>query len=161
MLLCRTLSILIIYSTERLSFTYVFMFLSYYRQLSTDLKMKNYDIKTRFVSHQRPKDWANKTCINFIIFYFNIRGKLSVIRFLVWLRNSSNPVLIHRTFISVSLFCFADRQTGILLLRMTQVHSHAHTHTHSHAWSGNLIMHNINIHHEWKGLSINQKIILS
>ena len=44
---------------------------SYYRELSADIKMKNYKNKIS----ERPKALANKTGIN-----FNIRGKLSVER---------------------------------------------------------------------------------
>ena len=41
---------------------------SYNRQLSEDIKMKNYRIKTSFVSPEGPKTRANKTGINFMIF---------------------------------------------------------------------------------------------
>ena len=44
-----------------------------------DIKMKNYEIKTSFVSPEELKDSANKTSINFSDFYFNIHGKLFVI----------------------------------------------------------------------------------
>ena len=47
--------------------------------------MKNYVIKTNFVSPEGLKNikYTIKTGINFMIldFYFNIRGKLSVIRY--------------------------------------------------------------------------------
>ena len=52
---------------------------SYYRQLSADLKIKKYKIKTSFVRPEVPKAWTYKTWINSKI-YFNIHGKLSVIR---------------------------------------------------------------------------------
>ena len=50
-----------------------------YIQLSTENKMKHYKIMTIFVSPEEPKARANKTDINFMI-YFNIHGKLTVIR---------------------------------------------------------------------------------
>ncbi len=40
----------------------------YNRHLSTDIKMKNYKIKTIFVSPEGPEARANKTGINFMIF---------------------------------------------------------------------------------------------
>ena len=43
---------------------------SYYRQLSEDSKIKNYRIKTSFVSPERPKELANKTGSDFMIFIF-------------------------------------------------------------------------------------------
>ena len=47
----------------------------YYRQLSADIKMKNFMIKTSFVTADGPYTLADETG-----FYFDIRGKLSVIR---------------------------------------------------------------------------------
>ena len=41
---------------------------SYHRQLSVDIKMKNHNIKTSFVSHEGPNARANKTGINFMNF---------------------------------------------------------------------------------------------
>ena len=41
---------------------------TFYRQLSTDIKMKKYKFKTSFVNTEGPKSRANKTGINFIIF---------------------------------------------------------------------------------------------
>ena len=52
---------------------------SYYRQLFTKFKMKKNLIKTSFVIHEGPKAKADKNGIDFMIFYFNISGKLSVI----------------------------------------------------------------------------------
>ncbi len=39
-----------------------------YRQQSADIKVKNYKIKTSFVSSEGPKVWAIKTCFNSMIF---------------------------------------------------------------------------------------------
>ena len=53
---------------------------SYYRQLSADIKMKNYKIKTSLVRPEGSNARANKTCINFMIFLFlGILVKLSTI----------------------------------------------------------------------------------
>ena len=41
----------------------------YYRQLSVDIKMTNFKIKTRFVNPERPKARANKTYIIFILIF--------------------------------------------------------------------------------------------
>ncbi len=48
-------------------------YLSYYRQLSANIKMK---IKTSVCnSAEATKHYANKTVTNFMIFHFNIREK--------------------------------------------------------------------------------------
>ena len=47
----------------------------YYRQLSADILMKTYKIKTSFVSPEGPKVRANKSGITFF-FNFNISRKL-------------------------------------------------------------------------------------
>ena len=59
-----------------------------------------YKIKNSFVRSVRTKARYNKTGINFMIWYFDIRRKLSVIRWYtwlsVWLRIGSNPSDIKR-----------------------------------------------------------------
>ncbi len=55
---------------------------SYYRQLSADIKMKNYRIKTIVFSLKRPKALAKKTGINFMVFFIFV--------FNFWLRSSFN-----------------------------------------------------------------------
>ena len=54
--------------------------------------MKNHSIKTSFVSPEGPNDRSNKTGIDFMIFYFNISGKLTGTRYMIlmWLRTGSN-----------------------------------------------------------------------
>ena len=49
----------------------------YYKQLSVDIKMKNYEFKTSFVNPEWQKVRSNKTGINFMI---NISpfGKISI-----------------------------------------------------------------------------------
>ena len=65
---------------------------SYYRQLSADIKMKNYMIKTRFVSPEGPKAWSNKAGINFMI-----RGKnLCNTMLYMILQYGTNPADINR-----------------------------------------------------------------
>ena len=57
--------------------------------------MKNYRIKTSFISPDGPK--ANKTGIITIIFHFIIRGNFSDMHgFSMWLRTGSNPADINR-----------------------------------------------------------------
>ncbi len=53
---------------------------SYYKQLSMNIKIKNYKINTSFVSQGLWPLEANKTVCNLIIFHVNIHGKLSMIR---------------------------------------------------------------------------------
>ena len=48
-------------------FDLIIVIASYYRQLSVDIKMKNYMIKTSFVDSEGPKTRANITGINVII----------------------------------------------------------------------------------------------
>ena len=51
-----------------LSLLQIFLnFVSYYRQLSVDIEMKNHKINTNFVSLEGPKARANKSGINFMI----------------------------------------------------------------------------------------------
>ena len=50
---------------------------SYYRQLSADIKMKIIRLKPVLLAPKGAKAWANKTGI---IIFFNIRRKLFVIR---------------------------------------------------------------------------------
>ena len=54
--------------------------------------MKNHRIKTSFVSPEGPSARPNKTGIDFMIFYCNISGKLTVTRYMIlmWLRTGSN-----------------------------------------------------------------------
>ena len=58
----------------------IVMYSQYYRQLYADITMKNFNIETIYVSHEGPKAHVYKTFINSMLFKFNIRGKLSVIR---------------------------------------------------------------------------------
>ena len=48
----------------------IYTYPSYYKQISVDIKMKNYNIKTSFVGPEGMKAWAYKTGINFMIFLF-------------------------------------------------------------------------------------------
>ncbi len=52
---------------------------AYYRQLSADIKMENYKIKTSFVGPEGPKACAKKADIILYDFYFSNHGKMSVI----------------------------------------------------------------------------------
>ena len=48
---------------------YIYIYIaSYYRQLSADIKMKNYKNKTSFISPEGQKARAKKTGINIMIF---------------------------------------------------------------------------------------------
>ena len=61
-------------------------FASYYRQLSTDCKMKNYNIKTSFVSPEGLKEQSNKTVFCFIFIIVEIYLKYDAIHdYSVWL----------------------------------------------------------------------------
>ena len=51
----------------------------YYKQLSADIKMYNYKIKTSFVSTEMQKARENKTGLDLIVVYFNIWRKLDII----------------------------------------------------------------------------------
>ena len=57
--------------------------------------MKNYMIKTCFVSPEGPKTQADKTCFYFMIFIFIVVEICmlfgAIHDFLVWLRTGSNP----------------------------------------------------------------------
>ena len=50
--------------------------ISYYSQLSADINMKNYKIKTSFLSLAWMKSRAKKTGLNFMICHLNIRRKI-------------------------------------------------------------------------------------
>ena len=54
--------------------------------------MKDYRIKTSFVSPEGPSARPNKTGIDFMILYCNISGKLTVTRYMIllWLKTGSN-----------------------------------------------------------------------
>ena len=71
---------------------------SYHRQLSADIKMKNYEIKTSFVIPERPMSRLTKQLL--LSWLFNNLGKLSVIRcytwFSTWITTGSNPADINR-----------------------------------------------------------------
>ncbi len=55
--------------TEIYAFNKEWLFIAlYYRQLSTDIRMKNYKIKTSFVNLRGSRSLANKSGINLMIF---------------------------------------------------------------------------------------------
>ena len=73
---------------------------SYNRQRFTDIKMKNYNIKTTFDRPKGPAARANKIGINSIILLFNVHGILSVIRcYIRFFQYGREPVQMQRIFI--------------------------------------------------------------
>ena len=60
-----------------------FFIASYNRQLSADINMKSYKIKTSFVSPEGPKTRPKKLVLIWW-FYFNISEKVSVTRCYTW-----------------------------------------------------------------------------
>ena len=68
---------------------------SYYRQLSADIRMKNYKINTSFISPEDPKAQDNKTGNHFMIFIvIFLEICLSMI-----FQYSLEPVIIQRILI--------------------------------------------------------------
>ena len=89
---------------------------SYHGQLTADIKMKNYMIKTSFASPDWSKARANKIGINFMIsiiifvrdcLYYNSKQHFSV-----WLRTGSNPADINR---------FRSHTGKVLLILFTKI----------------------------------------
>ena len=70
-----------------------------HRQLSADIKRKNYKIKTSFVSSKGLKAWASKTGIKFRIFFLIFVESClkynTIHNFTVWPRTGSNPADIN------------------------------------------------------------------
>ena len=69
-------------------------------QLSADIKMKSYKIRTSFVSRKEPKALGNKTGINFMMFTLIFVEKClqddSIHHFSLWQTTVSSPADINR-----------------------------------------------------------------
>ena len=70
-----------------------------------DITIKNYHIKTSFVSPEGPKVWANKTGINFMISsYYRLTANCSLI---------SKKYEIKTSFVSLRLLPLGSNKTGL------------------------------------------------
>ena len=97
----------------------------YYRQFSSNNKMKNHNINTSFVSPGFRPHLANKTGINLVINRFPIRRNLSIIRCDKWLFYYLWILKIYlSSFVRVMAFGawisdLANKQTRYLLTLIT------------------------------------------
>ena len=67
----------------------------YYKTAFRGYQIKKYNIETCFVCPEGPKARGNKTGLDFMIYFYYIRGKLSNTMLYMIIHYGREPVLIH------------------------------------------------------------------